>query len=118
MTLLQIWLNYMQGRNTRYGRYGERCTTFFITQKLFLYFMEYSSLTVYCLNGANAPRCRGCLSATCDGKGAIKATGSIGLNPQFLDSNILICIQYYTLITFWEIGSILLVFQTFIVIMT
>ena len=43
------------------------------------------ALTVYCLNGANAPRCRGCLSATCYGKEAIKndeaikATGSIGL---------------------------------------
>ena len=37
------------------------------------------SLTVYCLNGANAPRYRGCLPATSYGIEAIKMTGSVGL---------------------------------------
>ena len=50
---------------------------------LILLLMEADSqidrLTVYCLNGANAPRYRGCLSAIFYDKEAIKATGSIGL---------------------------------------
>ena len=37
-----------------------------------------SSLTVYCLNGANAPRYRGCLPATSYGIEAIKMIGNVG----------------------------------------
>ena len=35
--------------------------------------------TVYCPNGANAPRYRGCLSAICYGTEAIKVSGSLRL---------------------------------------
>ena len=37
------------------------------------------NLTVYCPNGANAPRYRGCLSAICYGTEAIKVSGSLRL---------------------------------------
>ena len=46
-----------------------------------------SRLTVYCLNGANAPRYCGCLSAIFYDKEAIKATGSIGLSILQLSYN-------------------------------
>ena len=35
--------------------------------------------TVFCPNGANAPRYRGCLSAICYGTEAIKVSGSLRL---------------------------------------
>ena len=41
-------------------------------------------LTVYCPFGANAPRYRSCLPATCYGKEAIKVMGSIGLMKQYI----------------------------------
>ena len=39
-------------------------------------------LTVYCLNGANAPRYRGCLPATSYDIEAIKMIGSVELSSQ------------------------------------
>ena len=38
-------------------------------------------LTVYCLNGANAPCYRGCLSATFHGIEAIRMIGNVVLMP-------------------------------------